>query len=120
VREARIFALPASVRGPVLGPPCIRQRPLGIAAARHGAPDRVLAPQRGALPGLPVRFPLLSRPIPSSAEWNRGTSANQTVVSVDYESHYNTKLGKCLVLLSRTSSVTFGDDATFSITVPYP
>ena len=28
-------------------PPCIRQRPFGIAGARHGAALRVFAPQRG-------------------------------------------------------------------------
>jgi hypothetical protein len=30
------------------GPPCIRQRPLGIAGDWHGSPLRVRAPQRGA------------------------------------------------------------------------
>jgi len=34
-------------RGPVDLPPCIRQRPFFIAAARHGVPFLVFAPQRG-------------------------------------------------------------------------
>ena len=40
-------ARPSAVRGPVDGPPCIRQRPFGIAGAQHGIPLRVRAPQRG-------------------------------------------------------------------------
>lgn len=55
-------ALPCSVRAPVEAPPCIRHRPFGIAGARHGVPDRVLAPQRGALCGLPEGLPFFSRP----------------------------------------------------------
>ena len=46
VRAARSLAKPSGVRGPVLGPPCIRQRPFGIAGALHGRPARVRAPQR--------------------------------------------------------------------------
>jgi hypothetical protein len=64
VRDARIFALPSSVRGPVDGPPCTRQRPFGMAAARHGVPALVVAPHRGALSQLPGRLPFLSRPRP--------------------------------------------------------
>ena len=45
VRAARSLAKPSGVRGPVLGPPCIRQRPLAIAGPRHGCPARVRAPQ---------------------------------------------------------------------------
>jgi twinkle protein len=45
VREARMAALPASVFGPVLEPPCILQRPLGIAGPLHGVPALVRAPQ---------------------------------------------------------------------------
>ena len=45
---------PAAVRGPVLAPPCIRQRPLCIAGALHSSPFRVLAPHRGAVLGSPV------------------------------------------------------------------
>ncbi len=33
---------------PVLSPPCIRQRPFGIAGPSHRVPRRVLAPHRGA------------------------------------------------------------------------
>src|SRR3954447_4355064 len=40
-------ARPSTVRGPVLGPPCIRHRPFGMAAPRHGSPSRRLAPHRG-------------------------------------------------------------------------
>ncbi len=40
--------MPSAVRGPVLLPPCILQRPLGMAGDRHGVFWRVLAPQRGA------------------------------------------------------------------------
>ena len=64
VREARMAALPASVFGPVLGPPCMRHRPLGIAADLQGIPARVLAPQRGALSQLPGVLPCLSQPRP--------------------------------------------------------
>ena len=46
VRAWRIRSIPAAV-GPVLLPPCIRQRPFGIAACRHRFPLRVCAPQRG-------------------------------------------------------------------------
>jgi hypothetical protein len=35
------------LRGPVLRPPCIRQRPLAIAGWRQQPPARVRAPQRG-------------------------------------------------------------------------
>ena len=50
-----------AVRGPVLGPPCILQRPIGMAAPLHGVPARVRAPQRGALPGFPRGLPFLSQ-----------------------------------------------------------
>jgi hypothetical protein len=50
------------VRGPVLLPPCNRQRPFGIAGARQLAPCRVFAPQRGAAFGSPGRLPFRSRP----------------------------------------------------------
>ncbi len=39
---------PSTVRGPVLAPPCIRQRPFAMPGPWQGAPVRVLAPQRGA------------------------------------------------------------------------
>jgi hypothetical protein len=66
VRDARMADFPASVRGPVEGPPCILQRPLGIAAALHGVPALVLAPHRGAFPGLPGLLAFLSQPRPGS------------------------------------------------------
>jgi len=49
-RARRLRSCPASVRGPVLLPPCMRHRPLDIAGLRQGRPPRVraLAPQRGA------------------------------------------------------------------------
>ena len=41
--------MPSVVFGPVLVPPCIRQRPLAIAGEPQGVPfRRFLAPQRGA------------------------------------------------------------------------
>src|SRR5271166_4777847 len=55
-------AKPALVRGPVLAPPCIRQRPLRIAGPLHGVPLRVLAPHRGAMPGSPVGLPFFNHP----------------------------------------------------------
>src|SRR5690348_8172003 len=63
-----LFSLPAAVRGPVLHPPCMRQRPFAIAAALHGAPPRVraFAPQRGAFPGSPTGLPLRNH-----APWKR-------------------------------------------------
>jgi hypothetical protein len=36
----RLRSSPSGVRGPVLIPPCIRQRPLSIAGALHGLPVR--------------------------------------------------------------------------------
>jgi hypothetical protein len=57
-------ARPFRVRGPVLAPPCIRQRPLCMAGALHGVPLRVLAPHRGAVLGSPVGLPFLSHPLP--------------------------------------------------------
>jgi hypothetical protein len=48
VLAALILARPSGVRGPVLAPPCMRQRPLLIAGAWQGQPVRVFAPQRGA------------------------------------------------------------------------
>jgi len=55
-------AKPLFVRGPVLVPPCIRQRPLGRAGPLQGAPFRVLAPHRGALLGSPAGLPFFSHP----------------------------------------------------------
>lgn len=46
VRAAAMRARP-SAEGPVLAPPCMRQRPFFIAGARLGQPMRVLAPHRG-------------------------------------------------------------------------
>ena len=53
-------APPSAVRGPVLRPPCIRQRAEPrTAGARHGWPPRVRAPapQRGAREGSPQALP---------------------------------------------------------------
>jgi hypothetical protein len=61
-RALRLRSKPSGVRGPVLGPPCIRQRPFGIAGLLHGVPALVRAPQRGALSGLPGRLPFFKRP----------------------------------------------------------
>ena len=55
-------ASPSAVRGPVLLPPCIRQRPFAIPGAAHRVPRRVFAPQRGAVLGSPAGFPFLSQP----------------------------------------------------------
>ncbi len=44
----RLRSKPSDVRGPVLFPPCSRQRPFAIAGPLQGVPHRVLAPQRGA------------------------------------------------------------------------
>jgi ATP dependent DNA ligase-like protein len=48
------------VRGPVLLPPCIRQRPFRMPADRQGVPLRVLALHLGALFQSPCRLPFLS------------------------------------------------------------
>ena len=56
-RRERSF--PSGVRGPVLFPPCRRQRPFFIAGAWQGVPRRVLAPQRGAFEGSPTGLPFL-------------------------------------------------------------
>ena len=55
-------ASPISVRGPVLVPPCIRQRPFCIAGPLQAVPFRVLAPQRGAVLGSPTGLPFFSHP----------------------------------------------------------
>ncbi len=52
---------PSGVRGPVLLPPCMRQLPFCIAAARQSDPERVLAPHLGAFMGLPWILPFRSR-----------------------------------------------------------
>ena len=44
----RLRASPSGVRGPVLAPPCIRQRPFLMAAPLQEPPRRVRAPHRGA------------------------------------------------------------------------
>jgi hypothetical protein len=62
VRAAAIRARPSGVRGPVLAPPCMRQRPFRIAGLLQGQPRRVLAPQRGAALGLPLGLPLRRGP----------------------------------------------------------
>ena len=59
-RARRERSKPSGVRGPVLAPPCIRQRPLRIAGARHFSPCRVLAPHRGAVFGSPGGLPFFS------------------------------------------------------------
>jgi len=43
-KAANDLALPSAVRGPVLKPPWLRQRPFVSAFAWHGVPLRVLAP----------------------------------------------------------------------------
>ena len=45
------------MRGPVLVPPCIRQRPFGIAGAMHADPLRVLAPHLWAVLKSPGGLP---------------------------------------------------------------
>ena len=50
------------MRGPVLGPPCIRQRPFGMAGSSHGVPFRVLAPHFAAFERSPGGLPFLSQP----------------------------------------------------------
>jgi hypothetical protein len=58
----RIRSMPSGVRGPVLVPPCIRQRPLRIAGPRHLPPCRVFAPQRGPEWKSPGGLPFFSHP----------------------------------------------------------
>jgi hypothetical protein len=55
-------SIPSAVLGPVLQPPCIRQRPFGIAGDWHGDPRRVFAPHRGALEKSPGGFPFFNQP----------------------------------------------------------
>lgn len=64
--------MPALLRGPVLLPPCIRQRLFAIAGARQAVPMRVFAPHLshfakfGTLPAKPLhgvsREKLISSP----------------------------------------------------------
>lgn len=56
------IALPASVRGPVLLPPCIRQRPFFMLGLTHAVPRRVFAPQRLPVPNCP---PYMGEPLNS-------------------------------------------------------
>jgi len=51
------------VRRPVLVPPCIRQRPFGIAGAMHADPLRVLAPHLWAVLKSPGGLPFFSQPL---------------------------------------------------------
>ena len=50
------------MRGPVLKPPCSRQRPFRIAGHWHEVPRRVFAPHRGAVLKSPDRLPYFSHP----------------------------------------------------------
>jgi hypothetical protein len=59
-RERREFSSPCAVRGPV-APPCMRHLPLAIPGAWQGLPERLFAPQRGALRGSPGGFPFFSQ-----------------------------------------------------------
>jgi hypothetical protein len=61
-RARRQRSRPAAVRGPVLIPPCSRQRPLAMAGWRQEPWIRVWAQQRGAARKSPGRLPLRSRP----------------------------------------------------------
>src|SRR5215470_14710793 len=61
-RARRQRSRPSAVRGPVLRPPCIRQRPFFMAGWRQEQPARVRAPQRGAARKSPDRAPFLRRP----------------------------------------------------------
>ena len=60
-------AIPSGVLGPVLRPPCSRQRPFGIAGHMQGVPRRFLAPQRAAFEKSPEGLPFLS--IPRRFSW---------------------------------------------------
>jgi hypothetical protein len=55
-------AKPSGVFGPVLTPPCIRQRPFRIAGARHSDQLLVFAPHLGDRLGSPGGLPFLSHP----------------------------------------------------------
>ena len=69
MRASARSAKPFGVRGPVLLPPCMRQRPFSIAGAWQGQPVvRALAPQRGARLGLPRGWPLRVGPGSGGAE----------------------------------------------------
>ena len=61
VRAAAMRMRP-SAQGPVLAPPCMRQRPFFIAGPLQGQPAWVFAPHRGAAFGLPRGLPLRSVP----------------------------------------------------------
>src|ERR1019366_616610 len=54
-------AKPLGVRGPMLAPPCIRQRPLRMARALHFVALRVLAPHLGAVFGPPGELPFFNQ-----------------------------------------------------------
>ena len=86
VRAARKRASPSGVCGPVLRPPCMRQRSLPrIAGARQGQPARVRAPQRGASArlGLPRRFFVVAGA--GWSRWCRGEVGCAAVTPEDME-----------------------------------
>ena len=71
-RARRLRASPAGVRGPVLRPPCIRQRPFGMAGWRQEPPQRVWAPHRGAARKSPERLPFFRLPRRSAGKPDLG------------------------------------------------
>ncbi len=71
-RASRLRRKPAAVLGPVLRPPCIRQRPLGMAGLRHDVLRLVLAPHRGAVCQSPGGLPFLNHP--RSGRFTRGST----------------------------------------------
>jgi len=62
IRERRIASSPSDVRGPVLGPPCLRQRPLAMAGATQAVPRLVLAPHLAACVKSPGGLPFFNQP----------------------------------------------------------
>src|SRR5215470_4815656 len=65
----RAFLFPFGAPGD--GPPCIRQRPFGIAGDRQGLPLRVFAPQRG--------LDCMSKSMGLSLNFGRGPSPQRLV-----------------------------------------
>jgi hypothetical protein len=55
---------PSELRGPVLAPPCILQRPFGMAGLLQDVPSRVLAPHRIARLKSPGGLSFFSQPCP--------------------------------------------------------
>src|SRR5438132_11779999 len=95
----RVHASPCGVRGPVLAPPCILQRPFFITGPLQGVPWRVLAPHLGLRFGSPGGVPIFQPPSSSCVRYSvtlshllclrchRGSGLQRLLVRLDGRGH---------------------------------